>query len=88
MNEPLDKFALQLSPVNCAELSAIRKSSEADFNIIVGGLLDWVANGCNGEPCADQKAPILARAYLSNLAQAHLARLRAFRNHRRSGKPT
>jgi len=82
-----DDFALQLSPVNCAELTAIRKKSEPDFNVIVCGLLEWVANGCKGEPYADPDAPILARAYLSNMAQAHLARMKAYRNHRKSNKP-
>ena len=86
MKKSDNEFALQLSPRTCEELAAIHKDSPDHFSIILYSLFTWVATGASNEPSIEdgKTLPMVARAYLSSLAQAHLQRLKAWRGHRKA----
>ena len=82
-----DTFAMQLSPQTCAELAALYRDDRETFTMILGALFRWIAAGdFTGIPTLldNEELPIMARAYLSNLAEGHRARLKAYRGHRKA----
>ena len=80
-----NQFAMQFSPRTCAELAALFRDDKGAFTVILGALFRWLADGeFTQDPTIgeNEDLPIMARAYLSNLAEGHRARLKAYRGHR------